>query len=265
VSSVSVINGGSGYTSAHTCTLGAPANSQAYVSPTGGTIYAGGTQANTCTATINAGSTTAAGTIVITGTVSTSWAGATITVGSTTYTLVAGTPTAVNQVEVSTSGSAGTNRTNTAKNLEAVLNDNAAQCASAGCVFAGQAANASVAAAEATNTVTVTARTVGTAGNFVLTADNNTSSDVVPTITAIGAGPGYVSSIAFTGSGAGYAGGSGCTLSGGGGSGATCAAEVSITTAPATYAPAFYAAPGWDFSTGIGTVNVYNLVYNTAW
>jgi subtilase family serine protease len=265
VATVSVINGGSGYTSAPTCALGAPANSQAYLSPTGGTLYAGGTQANTCTATINAGSTTAAGTIVITGTVSASWAGATITVGGTTYTLVAAAPTAVNQVEIFTSGSNSTNRTDTAKNLEAVLDANGAQCASAGCVFTGQAANASVTATEVTNTATVTSKTAGTAGNFVLTADNNNSSDIVPTITAIGAGPGYVSSIAFTASGAGYAGGSGCTLSGGGGSGATCAAEVSVITAPTSYAPAFYATPGWDFSTGIGTVNVYNLVYNTTW
>jgi hypothetical protein len=74
-----------------------------------------------------------------------------------------------------------------------------------------------------------------------------------------------VTSIAFSPSGAGYAGGSGCTLSGGGGSGATCAAEVYITTAPTAYAPAFYATPGWDFATGIGTVNAYNLVFNTAW
>jgi hypothetical protein len=29
--------------------------------------------------------------------------------------------------------------------------------------------------------------------------------------------------------------------------------------------PAFYATPGWDFATGIGTVNAYNLVFNTAW
>jgi subtilase family serine protease len=265
VSSVSVVEGGSGYTSAPTCTLGAPANLQAYLSPTGGTIYAGGSQANTCTASINAGSATAAGTIVIDGTVSSSWAGATITVGSTTYTLVAATPTAANQVEVDTTGTSSTKRTDTAKNLEAVLNANAAQCANAGCVFTGQAANASVTATEASNTVNVTANTAGAAGNFVLTADNNTSSDIVPTITSVGAGPGYVSSIAFTASGAGYAGGSGCTLSGGGGSGATCAAEVSITTAPTSYAPAFYATPGWDFSTGIGTVNAYNLVYNTTW
>jgi subtilase family serine protease len=130
VSAVSLLTGGSGYTSAPACTLGVPATSTAYLSPTGATIYSGGTQAGTCTATITAGS---------------------------------------------------------------------------------------------------------------------------------------VSSIAMTASGAGYTGGSGCTLSGGGGAGATCAAEVSVTTAPTTYAPGFYATPGWDFATGLGTVNVYNLVFNTAW
>jgi hypothetical protein len=266
VSSISVITGGSGYTSAPTCTLGAPATSTAYLSPTGGTIYAGGTQANTCSATINGGSTVSAGTIVVSGTVATNWAGATVTVGATIYKLVTGTPTALNQVEIYTaSGSNTTNATDTAKNLEAVLNATTAQCASANCVFTGQTANASATATEATNTVTLTAKTNGAAGNFALTAANNQHSDLVPTITTIGAGPGYVSSIAFTASGTGYAGGSGCTLTGGGGLGATCAAQVSITTAPTTYAPAFYATPGWDFATGLGSVNAYNLVYNTTW
>jgi hypothetical protein len=265
LSAVSVINGGSGYTSAPTCALGAPAALGAYLSPTGGTIYAGSTQAGSCTASINSGSISAVGTIVITGTVSTSWAGATITVGSTTYTLVTGTPTAVDQVELHTTNGGGTNRTDTAENLEAVINANSGQCANSGCVFTGQTANSSVTATETTNTVTVTAKTAGTAGNFTLSANNNASSDIVPTITTIGAGPGYVSSIAFTASGAGYAGGSGCTLSGGGGSGATCAAQVSITTAPTTYAPAFYATPGWDFATGLGSVNAFNLVFNSAW
>ncbi len=257
---VSVITGGSGYTSAPTCALGVPATSTTYLSPTGATLYAGGTQAASCTASFNAGSTASAATIVITGTVANNWAGATVTVGSTTYKLVTGTPTAVNQVELNT-----TSGTNTAKNLEAVLNATATQCAVAGCVPAGQTANASATATETTNTVNLAAKTTGAAGNFALSAANNQFSDIVPTITTIGAGPGYVTSIAFAGSGAGYAGGSGCTLTGGGGSGATCAAEVNTGTAPGVYAPAFYATPGWDFATGLGSVNAYNLVYNTAW
>jgi hypothetical protein len=263
-----VITGGSGYTSAPTCTLGAPATSTPYLSPTGTTLYAGGTQAGSCTAIRNAGSTGSAGTIVISGTVAADWAGATVTVGATTYTLVTGAPTAANQVEIYTAGgSNATRQTDTAKNLEAVLNANATQCnGGGGCVFGTQTANASVTATEATNTVTLTARTNGAAGNFALTAANNQFSDIVPTITTFGAGPGYVSSITFTGpGGAGYAGGSGCTLSGGGGSGATCAVEVNTAIAPGAYAPAFYATPGWDFATGLGSVNAYNLVYNTAW
>jgi hypothetical protein len=35
-----------------------------------------------------------------------------------------------------------------------------------------------------------------------------------------------------------------------------------LSTSTASYAPAYQAQPGWDFSTGIGTVNVYNLVTN---
>jgi hypothetical protein len=268
VSAVSVITGGSGYTSAPTCTLGAPATGAEYLSPSGDIIYSGGTQAGTCTATIDAGSATAQGTLVISGAVDATWAGVTVTVGSTTYTLVTGAPQAVNQVELHTSGTASTNRTDTAKNLEAVINASfppTSECADSGCVYSGQTANTSVTATEAANIVTVTAKTSGATGNFTLTVNNNQYSDIVPTITTFGAGPGYVSSITFTASGAGYTGGSGCTLSGGGGSGATCAAEVSATTAPTTYAPAFYATPGWDFATGLGTVNAYNLVFNTAW
>jgi hypothetical protein len=37
------------------------------------------------------------------------------------------------------------------------------------------------------------------------------------------------------------------------------------TTAPLAYQPAFGATPGWDMATGIGSVNAYNLVMNTAW
>jgi Pro-kumamolisin, activation domain len=130
VSSISVIDGGSDYASAPACALDVPADNSEYLSPSGGTIYGGGTAAGTCTASLSGGS---------------------------------------------------------------------------------------------------------------------------------------VVSIAIIGAGAGYVGGSGCTLSGGGGTGATCAAEVSTSTAATTYAPAFYATPGWDFATGIGTVNAYNLIYNTAW
>jgi hypothetical protein len=35
-----------------------------------------------------------------------------------------------------------------------------------------------------------------------------------------------------------------------------------LSTSTSSYAPAFNTQPGWDFATGIGTVNVYNLVTN---
>jgi hypothetical protein len=49
-----------------------------------------------------------------------------------------------------------------------------------------------------------------------------------------------------------------CVLSGGGGTGGTCAA-LAVNTSDG-YQPAFGAATGWDFATGIGTVNASNLV-----
>ena len=55
-----------------------------------------------------------------------------------------------------------------------------------------------------------------------------------------------------------------CTLSGSGGTGATCSATSAVTAATG-YEPAFPATNGWDFATGIGTINVYNLVYNPSW
>jgi subtilase family serine protease len=38
-----------------------------------------------------------------------------------------------------------------------------------------------------------------------------------------------------------------------------------LSTANSQYKPAFKAATGWDFATGIGTVNAYNLVMNSKW
>jgi hypothetical protein len=128
VTSVSLTAGGSGYTSV-TCSISAPANLSAYYSPTGTSIYSGGTQA-TCTATISGG---------------------------------------------------------------------------------------------AVNTLTLNKPGTGYTGNPI------------------------------------------CTISGEGGSGATCTATVAVGTASPSYQPAFGATPGWDFATGIGSVNAYNLVFNSAW
>jgi subtilase family serine protease len=127
---VTVLTGGSGYTSAPTCTLGAPSNLNKYMSPTGGTLWGGGTQA-TCTATVSGGAVTA--------------------------------------ITLTNSG------------------------------------------------------------------------------------------------GQGYNAGGGCTLTGGGGSGATCVPTVTVTTLAPAYQPAYGTTPGWDFATGLGSVNAYNLVFNSAW
>ncbi len=74
-----------------------------------------------------------------------------------------------------------------------------------------------------------------------------------------------VSSITIVTVGAGYAGGASCTLTGGGGTGATCSVSPVMGTIASAYQPAYGATPGWDFATGIGSVNAYNLVFNSAW
>jgi hypothetical protein len=73
-------------------------------------------------------------------------------------------------------------------------------------------------------------------------------------------GPGIA--VSLTAPGSGYTTTPHCVLSGGGGTGGTCAA-VGINTSD-TYQPAFGAATGWDFATGIGTVNASNLVASFA-
>ncbi|MGC1293074.1 MAG: hypothetical protein WA855_17470, partial [Candidatus Acidiferrales bacterium] len=74
-----------------------------------------------------------------------------------------------------------------------------------------------------------------------------------------------VSSITIVTAGAGYAGGASCTLTGGGGTGATCSVSPVMGIVASAYQPAYGATPGWDFATGIGSVNAYNLVFNSAW
>jgi len=74
-----------------------------------------------------------------------------------------------------------------------------------------------------------------------------------------------VSSVTLTNHGEGYTGVPICTISGGGGSGATCYVVIDPTKRAAAYQPAFGATPGWDMATGLGSVNAYNLVNDTAW
>jgi hypothetical protein len=62
----------------------------------------------------------------------------------------------------------------------------------------------------------------------------------------------------LTAAGSGYVTMPQCTLTGGGGSWGTCGAFAYNSSD--AYQPAFGATTGWDFATGIGTVNVSNLV-----
>ncbi|MGO9272915.1 MAG: choice-of-anchor D domain-containing protein, partial [Terriglobia bacterium] len=64
--------------------------------------------------------------------------------------------------------------------------------------------------------------------------------------------------VSLTAAGSGYTTIPQCVLSGGGGTGGTCAA-LAVNTSD-DYQPAFGATTGWDFATGIGTVNAANLV-----
>ena len=69
-------------------------------------------------------------------------------------------------------------------------------------------------------------------------------------------------SVSLTSGGSGYTSLPHCAISGGGGTGGTCAA-LAVDTSNG-YQPAFSTATGWDFPTGIGTVNVANLVTSLA-
>jgi hypothetical protein len=73
-----------------------------------------------------------------------------------------------------------------------------------------------------------------------------------------------VTGIMLGAGGSGYTSDPTCTLTGGGGSPtATCAAIINGVTSLSPQA--YPAGIGWDFATGIGTVNAYNLVFSTAW
>jgi hypothetical protein len=76
---------------------------------------------------------------------------------------------------------------------------------------------------------------------------------------------GAVTGVTVTFAGKGYTGNPICALSGGGGKGAKCQAIITPTVAANSYQPAYGATPGWDFATGLGSVNAYNLVNNTSW
>lgn len=118
---------------------------------------------------------------------------------------------------------------------------------------------------------------VGSTGTITLTLQSPgsgyTSAPTCTLIEAVGSGTGAtcsaaegvgVTGITITAGGTGYTSDPTCTLSGGGGApAATCASVINGVTSLSPQA--YPAGVGWDFATGIGTVNVYNLVYSTAW
>jgi len=234
-----VLWGGSGYTTAPTCTIAGPTNVSPYKSPTNTTLYAGGTQAGTCTATVSTSTTTAKWTVQI---ASPTAAGDTIILtnvpvgGSTTcgpYTLT------------------GTSTTTIAANL----------------VTSATACTALVVTpTRSGSTVTLTAKTAGAAGNFITEfgpADEFNAFYVYITNSTKGQGPNYVSAVTATG-GSGYGPETPITFTGVG-TGAVAVANSSIGTAPTTYQPAYGAAPGYDLATGLGSPNATNLVSACAW
>ncbi|HTT24270.1 MAG TPA: protease pro-enzyme activation domain-containing protein [Candidatus Sulfotelmatobacter sp.] len=115
-----------------------------------------------------------------------------------------------------------------------------------------------------------------TAPNCVISIPNNKTKYTSPAGTTIFAGGtqakcsatmsgGVVTAVTLTNAGSGYTGVPKCTISGGGGKGATCTATITPTASANSYQPAFGATPGWDMATGLGSVNGFNLVMNSAW
>ncbi len=238
VTGATVISGGSGYTSAPTCTIAGPSNSNPYKAPTGTTLWAGGTQA-TCTATVSSSSTTAVWTVAI---ASTTAAGMQIQMTNPAGTTTCGPYTL-----------AGASTTAIATALNTAIGS--------GCSLATSTVSSS--------TVTITARTAGYAGDFITEFGNNgtlfQAGYVTITNTTLGQGPNYVSGITITAAGSGYQPETPITLAGGGGSGAIAVANTTPGTASQSYQPAWGAAPGYDLATGLGTPNAYNFVYASVW
>jgi hypothetical protein len=127
-----------------------------------------------------------------------------------------------------------------------------------------------VTSSRSSGTVTITSKTTGYAGNFLIQFYNNGQNYLGPatvyiTNTTKGQGPGYVSSITIANGGSGYQPEAPVTLTGGGGSGAIAVANTTPGTAASTYQPAWGANPGYDLATGLGTPNAYNFVYASVW
>jgi hypothetical protein len=238
VTAATVLYGGSGYTTAPTCTIAGPTNNQPYKTPTGTVLYAGGTQA-TCTATVAASTTTAVWTITL-GT------GADTEGQSVVITNPAGTVTCGPYTIASVSST-----TTQATDLVTAIGT--------GCSLAS--------ATSSKGTVTLTAKATGATGNFVAqwgTAELFNNFGGYITNTTKGQGPNYVSGITISTDGSGYQPQTPITLTGAG-SGAVAVANTSIGTAAQSYQPTYGAAPGYDLATGLGSPNANALVNASIW
>ena len=237
ITAAAVLNGGSGYTSAPTCAIAGPTNNNPYKSPTGSTLFAGGTQA-TCTASVNSGTTTAVWSVVID---SATAAGMPIELASPTGSPVCGPYTLT-----------GASTTAIATALNTSINS--------GCALATSTVSSS--------TVTITAKTAGYAGAFnTFLANNGTlfqQGYVTISQTTAGQGPNYVSGITIIAGGSGYQPDTPVVLTGVG-SGAVAIANTSPGTASNSYQPAYGAAPGYDMATGLGSPNAAYLLGQCTW
>ncbi|MGB9489729.1 MAG: protease pro-enzyme activation domain-containing protein, partial [Terriglobales bacterium] len=237
-----VIYGGSGYTTAPTCTIAGPTNNSPYKFNGTTQVWAGGTQA-TCTATISGNTTTTA-----------VWS---VTMYSTTG--VGQTIVLTNPAGTTTCGPytlSGASTTAMASGLVTSIGATGANCSSLVAT-----------ATSSSNVVTITAKTAGAAGNFITqngTGSTEQAFNVYISNTTLGQGPYYVSGITINTPGSGYAPETPITLTGVG-TGAVAVANSSFGTAASSYQPTYGAAPGYDLATGLGTVNAYNLANSSAW
>ena len=247
ITGATVINGGTGYTTAPTCTIAGPSNANPYKSPTGTTLWPGGTQA-TCTTAFNASSQTAIWTVQI-------------SCSATTYpcTYAAGQQLVFTNNAGTTLCGPYTLAGSTQTAIATALN-----------TWIGSNCSTYVTSARSSATVTITSKTAGYAGNFIPQYYNNNQNYLAPatiwiTNTTKGQGPGYVSSITIANGGSGYQPETPLTLTGGGGSGAIAVANTTPGTAASTYQPAWGANPGYDMATGLGTPNATNMVSACLW
>jgi len=103
--------------------------------------------------------------------------------------------------------------------------------------------------------------TISAPANSTTAYNGGTAASQATCTAGINVGTHVLNSITLNNAGNGYVTNATCTLSGTG-SGATCfASAVGVST----YQAGFPATTGWDFATGIGTVNAYNLVFASNW